>query len=102
MCVYGGGRGQRVCVGGCQLDMEIRQNKQQFKHEHYIRARRPAVTSACTRQIRAHKALCVCLSLCLCVCDAADVTDAAPCLVRHSLLLATFDLNQTLTPAEGN
>lgn len=44
--------------------------------------------------------VCVCVSarVCLCVCDAADVTDAAPCLIRHPLLLATSDLNQTLTP----
>lgn len=56
------------CVlGGSQLDMEIRQNEQQFKHEHYIRGRRPAVTWACTRQIRPDKALCVSefVSLCL-------------------------------------
>lgn len=53
-----------MCVGGCQLGMEIRQNEQQFKHEHYIRGRRPAVTSACTRQIRPTK-LCVRLSVCV-------------------------------------
>lgn len=56
------------CVsGGCQSDMEIRQNKQQFKHEHYIRGRRPAVTSACTRQIRPLGALCACVCLRVCV-----------------------------------
>lgn len=77
MSVCSGGRGQSVCVGGCQLDMEIRQNKQQFKHEHYIRGRCPAVMSACTRQIRPTK-LCVCacvsarMCVSLCLCDAAD------------------------------
>lgn len=102
MCVSVVGVEVNVCVcRGCQLDMEIRHNKQQFKHEHYIRGRHPAATSACGRQIRPTK-LCVCLRVCLCVCDAADVTDAAPCLIRHPLLLATFDLNQTLTLAEGN
>jgi len=65
MCSGGGGQslymrmGVCLCVlAGCQLDMEIRQNKQQFKHEHYIRGRRLAVPVGLHPADKGHKALC--------------------------------------------
>lgn len=68
MCLYVRTVGVEVNVCVCALgvsEMEIRQNKQQSKHVPYIRGRRPAVTSACGRQIRPQHALCVRVSLCL-------------------------------------
>lgn len=45
---------------GCQLDMEIRHIKQQFKHEHYIKGRRLALMVLCTRFVCASKSVPVC------------------------------------------